>query len=322
MWLEKLGNDITSMSYGNNYYQRSIETLFAAARKKNFTPPEGYRGALPTQEPPWDAVEFAHVIPTEVIGVDGSQVYPDSAEPLPWAYAHAMVTSPSTRYLSKFFSPAELIQEKAAIGRKLIDSVRFSLELELASHVAWEHKDNAVVLLDGPVLPPGRTSHNREGLGRKLLDKALLAMDEAVEQGGIVAGFTPNGHARYISSLLLAMVGEDNDDRQLPLIDRKLIGSLIHKRQRTALFKRVALDDREVFFFYTTQGRVEFPFVPSPEMIQKVWSSVEEGYPVELAAAHHLAVIPHGTAFHLKSILRERLNEKPTSKQALKEKSI
>jgi len=156
MWLEKLGNDITSMSYDNNYYQRSIETLFAAARKKNFTPPEGYRGALPTQEPPWDAVEFAHVIPTEVIGVDGSQVYPDSAEPLPWAYAHAMVTSPSTRYLSRFFSPTELIQEKAASGRKLIDSVRFSLELELASHIAWEHKDNAVVLLDGPVLPPGR----------------------------------------------------------------------------------------------------------------------------------------------------------------------
>jgi len=131
MWLEKLGNDITSMSYDNDYYQGSIETLFAAARKKNFTPPEGYRGALPTLESPWDAVEFAHVIPTEVIGVDGSQVYPDSAEPLPWAYAHAMVTSPSTRYLSRFFSPAELIQEKAASGRKLIDSVRFSLELEL-----------------------------------------------------------------------------------------------------------------------------------------------------------------------------------------------
>jgi len=156
---------------------------FLQQPEKNFTPPEGYRGALPTLEPPWDAVEFAHVIPTEVIGVDGSQVYPDSAEPLPWAYAHAMVTSPSTRYLSRFFSPAELIQEKAASGRRLIDSVRFSLELELAAHVAWEHKDNAVVLLDGPVLPPGRTSHNREGLGRELLDKALLAMDEAVEQG-------------------------------------------------------------------------------------------------------------------------------------------
>ncbi len=223
MWLEKLGNDITSMSYDNNYYQRSIETLFAAARKKNFTPPEGYRGALPTLESPWDAVEFAHVIPTEVIGVDGSQVYPDSAEPLPWAYAHAMVTSPSTRYLSRFFSPAELIQEKAASGRKLIDSVRFSLELELAAHVAWEHKDNAVVLLDGPVLPPGRTSHNREGLGRELLDKALLAMDEAVEQGGIVAGFTPNGHARYLSNLLLATAGEDNEARQLPLVGSKVI---------------------------------------------------------------------------------------------------
>ena len=321
MWLEELGNDITSMSYDNNYYQRSIETLFAAARKKNFTPPEGYRGALPTQEPPWDAVEFAHVIPTEVIGVDGSQVYPDSAEPLPWAYAHAMVTSPSTRYLSRFFSPAELIQEKAASGRRLIDSVRFSLELELAAHVAWEHKDNAVVLLDGPVLPPGRTSHNREGLGRELLDKALLAIDEAVEQGGIVAGFTPNGHARYLSNLLLATAGEDNEARQLPLIDRKVIRSLISNGQRTALFKRIALDEREVYFFYTNQGRVEMPFNPSEDVVNQIWGSIKDDYPVELVAAHHLAVIPRGTATHLKAIVRSNLQEEVTEKHIAKLKT-
>ena len=318
MWLEKLGNDITSMSYDNDYYQGSIETLFAAARKKNFTPPEGYRGALPTLESPWDAVEFAHVIPTEVIGVDGSQVYPDSAEPLPWAYAHAMVTSPSTRYLSRFFSPTELIQEKASSGRKLIDSVRFSLELELASHVAWEHKDNAVVLLDGPVLPPGRTSHNREGLGRELLDKALLAMDEAVEQGGIVAGFTPNGHARYLSNLLLATAGEDNEARQMPLIDRKVIRSLISNGQRTALFKRIAMDEREVYFFYTDQGRVEMPFNPSEDVVNQIWGSIKDDYPVELVAAHHLAVIPRGTATHLKAIVRANFKEGITGKKIAK----
>ena len=33
MWLEKLGKDITNMSYENNYYQGSIEHLLAAARK-------------------------------------------------------------------------------------------------------------------------------------------------------------------------------------------------------------------------------------------------------------------------------------------------
>ncbi len=318
MWLEKLGNDITNMSYENNYYQGSIENLLAAARKKDFTPPEGYRGALPTLEPPWETVDLHHVIPTEAIGVDGSQVYPDPAEPLPWAYAHAMVTSPSTRYLSRFFSPAELLKEKAASGRKLIDSVRFSLELELASHVAWEHKDNAVVLLDGPVLPPGRTSHNREGLGRELLDKALSALDEAVEQGGIVAGFTPNGHARYISNLLLTTVGEDNEARELPLIDRKVIRSLLRNGQRTALYKRVALDEREVYFFYTAQGRVELPFNPSEDVINQVWGCIKDEYPVELAAAHHLAVIPNRTATQLKAIVRSNLQEEITGKQIAK----
>ncbi len=318
MWLEKLGNDISTISYENDHYQGRLENLLEAARKKDFNPPEGYRGAVPTQEPPWEPLEFHHVIPTEVIGVDGSQVYPDSAEPLPWAYAHAMVTSPSTRYLSRFFSPSELVKEKAASGRRLIDSARFSLELELASHVAWEHKDNAVVLMDGPVLPPGRTSHNREGLGRKLLDKALSALGEAVEQGGIVAGFTPNGHARYLSNLLLVTVGEENETRQLPLIDRKVIRSLLHNGQRTALFKRIALDAREVYFFYTGQGRVEMPFYPSDEVINQVWGCIKDDYPVELTAAHHLAVIPQRTSTHLKAIVRENIREGITAKQIAK----
>jgi hypothetical protein len=318
MWLEKLGYEITNMSYENDHYHGRLENLLAAARKKDFNPPEGYRGAYPTLEPPWDPVEFHHVIPTEVIGVDGSQIYPDSAEPLPWAYAHAMVTSPSTRHLSRFFNPAELIHEKAASGRRLIDSARFSLELELASHVAWEHKDNAVVLLDGPILPPGRTSHNREGLGQELLDKALSAMEEAVEEGGIVAGFTPNGHARYLSNLLLATVGEENKARQLPLIDRKVIRALLSNGQRTALFKRIALDEREVYFFYTSQGRVELPFYPSEEVINQVWGCIKEDYPVALAAAHHLAVIPNRTASHLKSIVRENIQEGITEKGAVK----
>lgn len=318
MWLEKLGNDITNMSYENDHYQGRIENLLAAARKKKFTPPEGYRGAYPTLEPSWDPVEFHHVIPTEVIGVDGSQIYPDSAEPLPWAYAHAMVTSPSTRHLSRFFSPAELIHEKAASGRRLIDSARFSLELELASHVAWEHKDNAVVLLDGPILPPGRTSHNREGLGQELLDKALSAMDEVEEEGGIVAGFTPNGHARYLSNLLLATAGEENEARRLPLIDRKVIRALLSNRQRTALFKRIALDEREVYFFYTRQGRIEMPFNPSEEVINQVWGCIKDDYPVVLAAAHHLSVIPQRTSTQLKAIVRENMQEGITEKGAVK----
>jgi len=318
MWLEKLGNDITNMSYENDHYHGRLENLFAAARKKDFNPPDGYRGAHPTLEPPWDPLELHAEIQTEVIGVDGSQIYPDSAEPLPWAYAHAMVTSPSTRHLSRFFSPAELINEKAASGRRLIDSARFSLELELASHVAWEHKDNAVVLLDGPILPPGRTSHNREGLGRELLDTALKAMDEAVEQGGIVAGYTPNGHARYISNLLLATAGEDNDARQLPLIDRKVIRALLSNGQRTALFKRIALDEREVYFFYTSQGRVEMAFYPSDDVINQVWGCIKDDYPVVLAAAHHLSVIPQRTSRHLKAIVRENIREGITEKGAVK----
>ncbi len=318
MWLEQLGTKINDLSYEGPHPHGQLSNLFKGAKVKEFIPPEGYRGAIPVEDQPWEAVENLKTTPVELLGVDGSQIYPDPAEPLPWAYAHAMTTSPPERYLARFISPGELLRARAASGRKLIDTIRFSLELELASECARDQGSKAVVLLDGPILPPGRISYARDGFGKEILDRALSELDDAVGQGGIIAGFTPNGHARYIANLLLAMVGEDNEDRQLPLIDRKLIKSLIHKGQRTALFKRVALDDREVIFFYTTQGRVEFSYMPSPEVIQKVWSCVEDGYPVQLAAAHHLAVIPHRTASHLKAIVRSNLKEVITGKKIAK----
>ena len=318
MWLEQLGTKINNISYKGPHPHGQLTNLFKGAQGNEFIPPDGYRGAIPVDDQPWKPVDNLKSTLVELLAVDGSQIYPDPAEPLPWAYAHAMTTSPPERYLARFISPGELLRARAASGRKLIDTIRFSLELELASECAREQGGGAVVLLDGPILPPGRISYARDGLGKEILDRALSELDDAVGQGGIVAGFTPNGHARYIANLLLAMVGEDNEDRQLPLIDRKLIQSLIHKGQRTALYKRVALDDREVIFFYTTQGRVEFPYMPSPEVIQKVWSCVEDGYPVQLAAAHHLVVIPHGTATHLKAIVRSNLKEVTSGKKIAK----
>jgi hypothetical protein len=315
MWLEQLGTKINNISYEGTHPHGQLTNLFKGAQGKEFIPPDGYRGAIPVDDQPWKPVGDLKFTPVELLGVDGSQIYPDPAEPLPWAYAHAMTTSPPGRYLARFISPGELLRARAASGRKLIDTIRFSLELELAAGCA---REQGVVLLDGPILPPGRISYARDGLGKDILDRALSELDDAVGQGGIIAGFTPNGHARYIANLLLAMVGEDNEDRQLPLIDRKLIKSLIRKGQRTALFKRVALDDREVVFFYTTQGRVEFPYMPSPSVIQKVWNCVEEGYPVQLAAAHHLAVIPKGTSSHLKAIVRSNLKEVATGKKIAK----
>ncbi len=321
MWLEELGASLNTIHSEHNYPQGQLKSLIQAARGRDFPEPTGYRGALPAHEDPWEPVDPERNIPSpKIIAVDGSQIYPDPAEPLPWGYAHAMVTDPPGRYLAAFLKPGELLRERAARGRKYVDNVRFSLELHLAAQVAGEKGKGVVVLLDGPILPPGRTSSSREGVGRAYLDKALTALDEAVDRGGVIAGFTPNGHASYLSNLLLAMVEEDNQERQIPLIDRKVIGSLIGPSQRTALFKRIALDNREVFFFYTRHGRVEFSFQPSREVINLVWGSLKDGYPVELTAAHYLTVIPHGTSSYLKAIVRSNLNEVITEKRMVKQK--
>lgn len=323
MWLEELGANLNNIHYEHVRPQGQLKNLIRAAKGKEFPDLPGYRGALPACDEPWEAIDpdWGEEEST-VIAVDGSQIYPDPAEPLPWGYAHAMVTDPPGKYLAEFLEPGELLREKSARGRKYVDNVRFSLELNLASEVSGEKEGDAVVFLDGPIMPPGRTSSSREGAGKDYLDSALSTLDEAINKGGVIVGFTPNGHASYISNLLLAMVEEDNQKRQIPLIDRKVIKSLINPLQRTALFKRIALDGREVCFFYTHQGRVEFPFQPSLEVINRVWSCVKEGYPPELSAAHHLAVIPHGTSSYLKAMLRERLNERLTSKQVLKEMNV
>jgi hypothetical protein len=158
-------------------------------------------------------------------------------------------------------------------------------------------------------------------MGKEILDGALVALDKAIDGGGIIAGFTPNGHARYMANLLLATVGEENGKKRLPLIDRKVIRSLIKTGQRTALYRRRALDGRLVYFFYTTQGRVEFPFKPSTKVVNQVWGCVEGGYPVELTAAHHMAVIPHRTVSYLKAVVRGNLGERLSSKGAAKQVS-
>jgi hypothetical protein len=231
-----------------------------------------------------------------------------------------MVTEPPGTYQAAFLGPDELLRERAAKGRKYVDNARFSLELLLAARAAAERGWDAVVLLDGPILPPGRTSSNRNGRGKDYLDRALSALDDAVAKGGVIAGFTPNGHASYLTNLLFAMAEEDNLEHQIPLIDRKVIQSLIGPSQRTALFKRVALDNREVTFFYTLQGRVEFPFLPSPEVVNRVWECVKKGYPAELTAAHYLTVIPNGTADYLKAMVRANLREVSTEKRRAKRK--
>jgi hypothetical protein len=319
MWLEELGASLNTIHYEHSFPQGQLNNLIQAARGRDFSEPTGYRGALPTQEAPWEPVDPDKSIPSpKIIAVDGSQIYPDPAEPLPWAYAHAMVTDPPGKYLAAFLKPGELLRERAAKGRKFVDNVRFSLELHLAAQVAGEKGSKKVVLLDGPILPPGRTSSSRAGCGKDDLDRALSVLDDAVAKGGVIAGFTPNGHASYLTNLLLAMAEEDNLECQIPLIDRKVIRSLIGPSQRTALFKRVALDNREVTFFYTLQGRVEFPFLPSQKVINRVWECVKKGYPAELTAAHYLTVIPNGTADYLKAMVRANLQEAVTAKRMAK----
>lgn len=154
---------------------RQLKGLIRATKGKDLPDLPGFRGTLPVSGKPWKAVDpEMDERETEVVAVDGSQIYPDPAEPLPWAYAHAMVTDPPGKYRAQFVGPGELLREKAARGRKYVDTIRFSLELFLAAEAASQRDESGVVFLDGPVLPPGRTSASRKGLGRTIWTRPLL----------------------------------------------------------------------------------------------------------------------------------------------------
>ncbi len=67
-----------------------------------------------------------------LLGVDGSQIYLDPTEPLPWGHGH-FATGATPRNVS---IPRGTSLGKWSSGRNLIETIRFSLELKLASQCA------------------------------------------------------------------------------------------------------------------------------------------------------------------------------------------
>ncbi len=321
-WIQRLTADLGDMHLSSRERGDISELIATAKACTEFEAPDKYRGALPADEDPWEVVILRNVAPVPCSAVDGSQIYPDFAEPVLWAYVHAMLTHPAG-YVSKLLTPDMLSGKRGYFGRQYIDAIRRSMELNLAASAASQYP-NTLVLLDGPLLSPGRSHDEKEGLAKSMLDDALALLDST---DGLLAGVVSDGHARYLSTLLLVMAGEK---LSTTIRDVRVVRALLEHDQRTRLFYRNALDNRRVYFFYLRYGhsifRVETPIQHTNETLDLIATSVMEnirrgmtGYPVALSAAHHLANIKEEVAKHLKAMVRSQVGDSVSAKSIAKE---
>lgn len=108
------------------------------------------------------------VKPAKIIGIDGSQIYPDDALDMAWGYYQSIACSLDGQELfaSEFVDIGGLFAEQIQKGdssclfrqglsraREWINERRDVQERELAFKIS-ERKQDTLILLDGPLIPP------------------------------------------------------------------------------------------------------------------------------------------------------------------------
>lgn len=277
-----------------------------------------WAGAVPTSEP-IDLVQSSDGGHLEVVGVDGSQIYPPERSPIVWAYVQAVAYRKNIKPLHQF-QFVDIGTQMAGNGEltgelyqhhdelyALVDAWRTLLEMRVASLASRENWD-ALVLLDGGLLPwlsvSGKTGQKHLHAYRK----DLLAIRPGLA-AGVVSGPQSKSLARFVS-LMEAQTIQDSLANREAILDISLMQFLLKEGQRSALFLQgsprndfFANSQAAVYFFFlrlTGQeiARVEIPawVAEDAERVNLVHASVlhdarPTGYPYVLAQAHNQVVV-------------------------------
>lgn len=278
-----------------------------------------WAGAVPT----WESVDLAQsteVGHLDVVGVDGSQIYPPERSPIAWAYVQAVAYRKSCPPLHQFRFidigtqmeehsdlTGELYQHHDELNA-LVDAWRTLLEMRLARLAGAQHPDT-LMLLDGGLLPwlsvSGKT-------GQKHLHaylKDLLAVRPGLI-AAVVSGPQSKSLARFVSLMEAENIQNGLANRET-ILDTALMEYLLKDGQRSALFLHgsprndfFARNAASVYFFFLRLNsqeiaRVEIPewVAREPHQVDLVHSSILQdarttGYPYVLAQAHYQAVVP------------------------------
>ena len=287
-----------------------------------------WAGAVPTSEPV-DLVRSSNAEPADVIGVDGSQVYPQDRNPVLWTYIQAVA-------YRKLFAPifesqfvdigselicssplaGELLENRGGLAA-LTNTWRTLLEMRLAQ-IASERYPGGLVLLDNGLLPwlsvSGQSAQRHL---REYLDN-LCAI-----RPGLIAGVISGPQSQLLSRLIALVEAETIEqgvDEKYGVLDIVLMRHALNAGERSALFlhgsprNEVFLNaGAGVYFFFLRMNyqeivRVENPVwvAREPALVDVVQASIladacMTGYSYVLSQAHMHAVITADIAHTVQS---------------------
>jgi len=299
---------------------------------------EGILDALETIEYPYGAIPVlgspGASYPTKadslpVVGIDGSQVYPDREQPVLWGYIQALAYRQQSPpgFVSDFVDigstkNSDGSDEHAFDRRAGADSVNFwrtLLEMRLAADVTGANTDQ-VILMDYPLLP--WIGANLRDPGRQI--REYLDLMEKLK-GSLLAGIVSAPGSRLLISLIA--LSEKIQGREAVLMDVSdgvLMAYGLPAGNRSAVFKYAGPRNEickrqgvEIYFFFIRIKdrdvlRVEIPdwLVSDPAAIDRLHASILTdslalGYPYALAAAHQNVVIPYEVGEALRQLALE-----------------
>lgn len=271
-----------------------------------------WAGAIPTGEPV-DLAAPANAPRREVIGVDGSQIYPQKRSPFQWAYVQAVAYQPGRPPLfvcrfedvgTAIFNGSRELSDHRDELTAIVNAWRTLLEMQLA-RMSAQAEPEALALFDNGLLPwlsVGAERYLREYLAD------LLAV-----RPGLIAGVISGPQSRLLSRLV-CLVEAENVEAGLEepgILDTLLMRRLLRPGERSAIFQHgsprndvftghgagvnfffLRVDEREI-------ARVEIPawVAEEPRLVDTVHSTVLAdsqltGYSYALSQAHAHAVIP------------------------------
>ena len=270
-------------------------------------------GAVPTQEP-LDLIVSPPPLPDQltVIGVDGSQIYPDRHSPTFYfminigsiIIAHASGEPPQTYSRPWIYYQDEYLydQNEGAVTNAIVDGWRDVAEMgELARLADGCRGKPALALLDnGLLLWLALQVHVSKRLTVDRILRAYLDHLDSIQQAGAaLAGFVDRPRSTNVLALLhlanlpIEAINQENlrANPYRGLTDRMLFAQLLSPGQRSSRFIHVSPANRdfqasghEMQFFYLNSGgegqivRVEIPswVAEQPELLNRVHAGILE----------------------------------------------
>lgn len=243
-----------------------------------------------------------------VLGVDGSQIYADRHQGLPWSLltiSQVFFTYTPTSGKATFATTPVLLEYQEP---SVLDARRSMLELQKGVEVMLAHADPSqqqILVFDGPLSPSFGKDNNELQAELSAQFKALLA--QCYQHKVIIAGYTSAPRARDLVRLLELVAGGDGQMFD-QLVDSDLVALFLQQGQYSTCFtSTTCLVDLEpplrLVTIYAHMGseivRVELPTYLAQDPRQRalvmalLYDQVNKGYgyPAVLAEAHEHAVV-------------------------------